>query len=169
LSGYLVVDGSHTVVGGGWEDAGVVAFDVFVSYAHVDRERVLVLGDALLARGLLVWLDDRELETFASISAGIENGLGRSRVLVALYSRAYPARRACQWELTAAFVAAQREGDPRRRVLVVNPEQDVGHVQPLQLRDALFAAAPSEGDREAYDELAGAHRRACRVNRRGVG
>ncbi len=45
--------------------------DVFVSYAHADRERVLVLRDALAAQGLAVWLDESEIETFTSISAAL--------------------------------------------------------------------------------------------------
>ena len=133
----------------------MAVFDVFLSYAHADGERVLALRDALAAQGLAVWLDDSGIETFESISAAIENGLARSKALVAFYSCVYPTRRPCQWELTAAFLAAQREGgDPRRRVLVVNPEQDADHVQPVQLRDALFAAAPSVDDGDAHDELA---------------
>jgi hypothetical protein len=117
-------------------------FDVFVSYAHSDRERVLVLRDALVVQRVAVWLDEREIETFESIGRGIESGLARSKALVAFYSRAYPARRACQWELTAAFLAAQRAGgDPRRRVLVVNPEHGADHVHPVELRDGVCLAA----------------------------
>lgn len=133
----------------------VADFDVFVSYARADRDQVLVLHDALAARGLAVWLDERGIETFASITAAIEHGLARSKALLAFYSQAYPLRRACQWELTAGFIAAQREGrDPRERVLVVNPEGDAGHVQPVQLRDALYARAPAQDDRAGWDALA---------------
>jgi Flp pilus assembly protein TadD len=129
-------------------------FDVFLSYAHADRERVLVLREALEAQGLRVWLDEREVETFESIRAAIEGGLAFSRVLVAFYSREYPARRACQWELTAAFLAAQRAGvNPRHRVLVVNPERGPEHIQPVELRDALYADAPSPGDAAGHCEL----------------
>jgi tetratricopeptide (TPR) repeat protein len=133
----------------------VADFDVFVSYAHADRERVLVLRDALAARGLAVWLDEQGIETFASITAAIEHGLAHSKALLAFYSLAYPLRRACQWELTAGFVAAQRAGgDPRERVLVVNPEGDGEHVQPVQLRDELYAGAPAQDDRAGWDALA---------------
>lgn len=133
----------------------MAVFDVFVSYAHADQARVLTLRDALVARGLAVWLDDRGIDTFESISAAIEAGLARSKALVTFYSRAYPTRRACQWELTAAFVAAQRNGgDPRRRVLVVNPEQGAEHLQPVELRDSLFAVAPAVDDGDAHTKLA---------------
>lgn len=68
--------------------------------------------------------------------ATISRALARSKALLALYSQEYPRRRACQWELTYAFLAGQREGDPRRRILVINPEQSADHVHPLELRDA---------------------------------
>jgi hypothetical protein len=134
----------------------VAGFDVFVSYAHADRERVLALRDALTATGLRVWLDDREIDTFTSITGAIERGLERSRVLLAFYSQAYPSRRACQWELTAALLAAQRAGlDPRERILVVNPEPGAAHVEPVELRDALHAAAPATADQAGWQLLAG--------------
>ena len=133
----------------------VAGFDVFVSYAHVDRERVVVLRDALTRTGLRVWLDDGEIDTFASISRAIEHGLEHSRVLVAFYSHAYPLRRACQWELTAAMLAAQRAGrDPRDRVLVINPENGAGHVEPVELRDALYAPPPATEDAVGWHVVA---------------
>ncbi len=137
------------------DTSGVGPLDVFLSYAHVDRERVLVLRDALKAQGLEVWLDESEIETFESISQAIERGLAHSRALLAFYSQEYQARRACQWELTAAFLAAQRAGvNPRQRVLVVNPERGADHVQPVELRDALYAAAASTGDAADHRALA---------------
>ncbi len=38
--------------------------------------------------------------------------------------------RPCQMELTAALLAAHREGDPRRRILVINPEPSGTHIEP---------------------------------------
>jgi hypothetical protein len=46
----------------------------------------------------------------------------------------------------------QREGEPRRRVLVVNPEAAPGHIEPIELRDAQYAAAPL--DAAGYTTLA---------------
>jgi tetratricopeptide (TPR) repeat protein len=55
-------------------------------------------------------------------------------------------------ELTAAFIAAQREGDPRRRGLVVNPERNTSHIEPVELRDEQHPPAPA--DAGSYAALA---------------
>ena len=55
-------------------------------------------------------------------------------------------------ELTAALLAAHREGDPRRRILVINPEPSGTHIEPVELRDAQYAVAPS--DAAGYATLA---------------
>src|SRR4051795_10818967 len=123
-------------------------WDVFVSYAHEDAARVHPLAHALRECGLRVWLDDTEVAEFAGITRAIEKGLAHSPALLAFYSRTYPTKRPCQWELTAAFLAAQRAGDPRDRVLVINPESGAGHIEPVELRDALFV--------EALDDYPGA-------------
>ncbi|MBA0053719.1 toll/interleukin-1 receptor domain-containing protein [Streptomyces sp. AJS327] len=127
-------------------------WDVFVSYSRSDAQRAGALASALRRCGLAVFLDDTAVEDFASITHTIAAGLGRSRALLALYSYDYPQRRACQWELTYAYLSGQREGDPRRRVLVVNPETGADHVQPLEVRDALHWSWPDSGD--ALDRLA---------------
>ena len=129
-------------------------FDIFCSYAHVDREAVARLVAALERLGLTVYRDVREIVDFESISRSVERGLGRSKVLLAYYSASFPTRRACQWELTAPFLAAQREGDPRGRVLVVNPEQGAGHIEPVELRDELFLTAPAAGGERGLGALA---------------
>ena len=46
-------------------------------------------------------------------------------------------------DMTAAFLAAQTEGDPRRRVLVINPEAGADHIHPIELRDGKFRNAPN--------------------------
>jgi hypothetical protein len=74
--------------------------------------------------------------------------LDSSAVLLAFYSRRYPARYACQWELTRAFLAARRLGDPRDRVLVVNPETDDRHISPVEFTDAGYFAWGKEPDVE---------------------
>ena len=140
--------------------AQLAQWDVFVSYARKDLDVVIPIEAALQARGVGVWRDEEEIEEFEAITRSVREGVARSRVLLAYYSARYPTRRACQWELTAAFLAAQRLGDPRQRVLVVNPERSgegaplVGHIEPVQLRDAVFCAAPALDDPGALVELA---------------
>ena len=135
-------------------------WDVFLSYARLDLAAVAPIQKALEARGLRVWRDEDEIDTFEAITRGVRDGVARSRVLLAYYSDRYPTRRACQWELTAAFLAAQRDGDPRDRILVVNPERqlaggaEVDHIEPVQLRDAVFAMAPEPGDAAGLAALA---------------
>ncbi|SBU96122.1 TIR domain-containing protein [Streptomyces sp. Ncost-T6T-1] len=127
-------------------------WDVFLSYSRSDAEKTGVLVSALRDRGLRVFVDDTAVDDFASITATIIRALAHSKVLVALYSADYPRRRACQWELTYAYLSGQREGDPRRRTLIVNPEHGTDHVHPVELRDARhwpWPTVPEEADRLA--------------------
>jgi tetratricopeptide (TPR) repeat protein len=119
-------------------------FDVFISYRHADIEAVRPLTEALRNQGLQVWLDENRIEDFASIQRSIEQGLTESKALLAWYSVRYPDSLACQWELTRAFIAGQQEGDPRRRVLLINPEPANLHIHPIELRDALYRSAPQD-------------------------
>ncbi|MHA4816084.1 toll/interleukin-1 receptor domain-containing protein [Streptomyces aculeolatus] len=117
-------------------DASGSQWDVFISYSRSDAGKVSSLVPALQARDLRVFVDDTAVDDFASITATITEALAHSRILLALYSADYPQRRACQWELTYAYLTGQREGNPRRRALVINPEPASDHVHPVELRDA---------------------------------
>jgi hypothetical protein len=136
------------------------SFDVFISYRHTDAEHVRSLASALAGAGLSYWLDERAIEDFQSIQTSIERGLGRSKALFAWYSAQYPESRACQWELSAAFLAAQSMGDVRQRILLANPEPGNAHVHPVELRDALYSAAPTTS--EGFEAIAGAVAKHCR-------
>lgn len=127
-------------------------YDVFFSYPHNNSKEVMQIYEALRARGLNVWIDHSEIRDYASITRSIVEGLARSKVLLAYNSLNYAHSRACQWELTAGFLAAQREGDPRQRVLIINPEEMVEHIHPVELRDELFQKAPA--DQQEIDSLA---------------
>ncbi|MFH9068112.1 toll/interleukin-1 receptor domain-containing protein [Streptomyces alboflavus] len=116
-------------------------WDIFLSYSRRDADRVRPLHEALTAAGLKVFVDESAVAGFAGISDSIRRALADSRVLLAYYSSGYPERPACQWELTAAFLAGLSEGDPRRRVLVVNPEPGTGHIHPVELRDTRHGRA----------------------------
>ncbi|NUT29332.1 MAG: toll/interleukin-1 receptor domain-containing protein [Streptomyces sp.] len=111
-------------------------WDVFLSYSRGDVERVRPLARALRDGGLEVFTDETGVASFAGISDTIRRELARSKALLAFYSTGYPEREACQWELTTAYLAGLGEGDPRRRVMVVNPERTTDHIHPVELRDA---------------------------------
>ncbi|MGW4520531.1 TIR domain-containing protein [Amycolatopsis sp. NPDC004378] len=120
--------------------------DVFLSFTWSDRVEVDALERALETAGMRVFRD-RGIERFEGITETLEAALAEAKVLLAYYSRRFPTRYACQWKLTSAFLAAQRLGDPRRRVLVVNPERDSNHIAPVELEDAAYFGAPKD-DRE---------------------
>jgi hypothetical protein len=63
-----------------------------------------------------VFIDESEVDQFARIITTITDGLAASKVLLAWYPAAYPKSQACQWELTAAYLAAHRAGDPAQRI-----------------------------------------------------
>ena len=114
--------------------------DVFVSWTRVDADDgPRRLAAALEAVGLGVWFDEEQIEPFASIPDRVRAGLAEAKVLVAWYSAAYPTRRACREELTLALLAAERAGEASKRVLVVNPEPELGHVLEARLLDRRFA------------------------------
>lgn len=121
-------------------------WDVFLSYSRTEADKARVLARVLRDQGLRVFLDDMAVDDFTSITASISEALARSKALLALYSAEYPRRRACQWELTYAYLAGQREGDPRHRVLVINPEHATDHVHPVELRDAKHWIWPAVPD-----------------------
>ncbi|WP_344568773.1 toll/interleukin-1 receptor domain-containing protein [Streptomyces axinellae] len=98
-------------------------WDVFFSYSRGDAERVRPSLEVLRGAGLKVFTDETGVAGFSGISRTIRTELARSYALLAFYSREYPEREACQWELTAAYLAGLAEGDPRARVMVVNPER----------------------------------------------
>ncbi|MFG2867416.1 tetratricopeptide repeat protein [Streptomyces sp. NPDC048338] len=125
---------SHDRVGSGQSGTD----EVFFSYPRTDRASVLPLVEALRCAGVSVFLDESGIDEFEGITPAIRSALAGSRLFVAYYSAAYPARPACQWELLTAFRAASVLGGAGERILVINPEPGPGHIQPVQLRDARY-------------------------------
>ncbi|WP_329554049.1 tetratricopeptide repeat protein [Streptomyces sp. NBC_00696] len=134
------------------------AYDVFLSFGGHDRAKAERIAQALRRRDLTVFLD-KNIRTGEGVSETIERALASSRTLLVYYSAGYPSRYACQFELTAALLAGQREGDPTGRVVVINPEPGEEHLFPVELADASFARAPRYGDKAALDDLEAAIRR----------
>ena len=129
--------------------------DLFLSYRRLDAERVAPLVAALNARGVTVWQDANEIDDLASIQHAIDHGLAHARALLVWYSKDYNASRACQWELTTAYCAAQASGgDPRRRVLVVNPDASPGHIALPDLFDQLHLNAAALSAAEMAERIA---------------
>ncbi|MDI5976858.1 tetratricopeptide repeat protein [Amycolatopsis magusensis] len=124
-------------------------YDVFICFTRADPEgaaRVERIDEALRDAGLRVFRDTR-IDEFDPITQGLVDAIASSRLLLAYYSPVLPTRYACQWELTAAFIAAHRHGDPADRVLAVNPGADCSHIMPVELADAKFFQGPVTEDR----------------------
>src|SRR5690348_8104070 len=64
-------------------------YDVFLSYASEDRAWCERLVERLRDDGIRVWVDFRELQPGDHLQARINEGLERSRKLVALFSKSY--------------------------------------------------------------------------------
>jgi hypothetical protein len=89
--------------------------DVFFSYRHVHSERVRPVVQALEARGVRVWFDEKDVDDFAGITDAVAEGIAESKAFVAYFSADYPDIRPCQWELTAGPPGpAVSEHRPRR-------------------------------------------------------
>ena len=129
-------------------------FDLFMSLAGPDRKAVRELVRALRAAGMTVFYDEN-LPEYHGITEEIESALAGSTALLAYYSTHYTSRTACQYELTAAFLSGQREGDPTRRIMVINPHEETDHLQPAELADLKFDRLPAPGDKATMSDVVG--------------
>lgn len=137
-----------------------MVYDIFLSYPRVEQDRAHALVAALTALGLSVWVDRQRIDDGAPITQSIVEGLARSRVLLAWYAPAYARSRACQWELTAAYLATQHEGGKiGQRLLIVNPAEGAAHVEQTHLLDCqhlsgqMPVAELAERVRDAVDRI----------------
>jgi hypothetical protein len=115
-------------------------FDAFLSFARKGHpELARLIRRTLEAEGRRVFIDE-SIDEGDLTSDEIIEALSTSMILIAVfYSRQFPDRYACQWELRQVFLEA--EGDPTRRIIIVNPEQDEEHIAPPERRDARYVAA----------------------------
>src|SRR5687768_5359689 len=122
--------------------------DVFLSHTWSDRVEVDRLHRLLEAAGLRVFRVTG-MAKFDAITSGLAGALDRSAVLLAFYSQRHPTHYDSQWTPTRTFIPAHRHGDPRRRILVVNPgPANADHVEPIELNDEGFHPwPPPVGDR----------------------
>ena len=112
-------------------------YDVFLSYSRDDAHIASLLGTALTRAGLRVFVDTADIAPFQSITSRISGALKICKAMLIVYSTSYPVRRACQWELTQAFIMTIDDPQQRDRIMVVNCADTFDHIQPVELRDAL--------------------------------
>ena len=138
-------------------------WDIFFSYRTARYKEVKPLLDALEIAGLKVWIDRESVRPFESIDERIKHGLARCRLLVAFYSLDYGQSRACQWELTSAYIAGEQEGDATRRIAVIrdNPANGVSYLQPIALQSGKFLDLLESGDAGGLAACVGALRERC--------
>jgi len=131
---------------------------LFISYRHSQLETVRELETRLKAAGIKVVRDENEVQTFESISATIMDLLAGSHAMLAVVSEDYPLSRFCQWELTAAYLAAQRlGGEPRQRLFVLNlcgENKAPFEALPPELKDARYAESIEEAVAEVPGKMA---------------
>ena len=76
---------------------------VFISYASVDRERVLRVVEELRGAGLGVWMDQSDIPGGAQYGTEISDGIQRATALVLMCSRASLASRNVKQEIQIAW------------------------------------------------------------------
>jgi len=112
---------------------------IFISYRHSQIEKARQVETQLLQAGLEVFRDEREIEPTESISAAVKQGLADSHAMLILLSEDYSRSRYCQWELTAAFIAAQQAGQAIDRIFVLQlGDNNLLQQLPIELADALY-------------------------------
>jgi tetratricopeptide (TPR) repeat protein len=118
-------------------------WDVFISYVYAERAKWEPVIEALRREGISVFQDYRDITTFDSITKRVKEGLASSRIFLALWSTAYPTRRICQWELTAAYTAAESKGPASfDQVLVVRTSDvPIDDIPLPRIRDLIVGEA----------------------------
>src|SRR5689334_15415894 len=82
------------------------SFDVFLSHGSPDKPWVRTLCDELVARGLNVFLDEKDLKPGEHWAARLSDELSQSRALVLVLSAATPPERPWVKIEWASFLAA---------------------------------------------------------------
>ena len=102
-------------------------YDLFISYASVDKSFVQSLVDTLAEYGLTVWYDNGELRFGDSILRFIEDGLENSRFFLLVLSPGYFKG---SWPQFETGVALSRVGKEHILPLYngINPQDVEGHL-----------------------------------------
>ncbi len=75
-------------------------YDVFLSYAHEDKELVQSLANKLVEQGLKVWFDERAIDSAANIPQAVVSGLRESRCVIICVSENAIRSKWCHLELS---------------------------------------------------------------------
>jgi hypothetical protein len=93
-----------------------LSFDLFVSYAHADRELARRLVGWLRLCGLRIWIDEEQLVPGTRFRAGLQQGIRESRHLVAVLTTEYSSRPWTQRELDLFDLSADHSD---RRIIAI--------------------------------------------------
>jgi len=120
-------------------------YDLFISHASEDKESIArPLYEALVSRGLSVWLDESELTLGDSLRRKIDEGLARCRYGVVILSPSFLAKEWPQRELDG--LVARETANGKKALLPVWHDLD---------RDTLIRYSPTLADRLAADTSRG--------------
>ena len=95
----------------------------FVSYSHLDSEKVLPIIDALKKAGYHIWYDKDKLKTGDKYTKKIVNNLMDASVVIAFFSQNFLDSKYCYFEMGIAQ-QAHREVIPIFLEMVKTPEKD---------------------------------------------
>lgn len=96
-------------------------FDVFLSHSSKDKDRVRRLADALIGKGLRVWLDEQNIKIGDDITQAVAKGLEQSRRIVLC--------------LTPDFLQSQWAESESNTVLFGDPANKARRLIPILLVD----------------------------------
>ncbi|MBF0175807.1 MAG: AAA family ATPase [Magnetococcales bacterium] len=122
-------------------------YDVFFSYAHQDRARVLKLAERLKSDGLEVWIDVWKLRAGDSISEAVMEGLRNAKVAIVVLSSHSIRSQWIQLEYSAA-ITRDPMNKTRRFIPIFLDDCEI----PTQLRN-YFALDYRQEDEAAYQKL----------------
>ena len=114
---------------------------VFISYSHVDKEKVEKIAAHLIKQRASVWIDSWELNVGDSILNNVQEAIEKSGALLIMLSKSSVKSEWCKKELTAGLM---RELDENK--VVVLPVLIEDCEIPLFLRDKMYADFRSNFD-----------------------
>ena len=76
--------------------------DIFISYAHKDKDRVKTIQEWFEGKGYSVWFDEKNLRPMERFTQEIMDGILSCSIFLLVYSRAYSDSEYCGQEMTFA-------------------------------------------------------------------